>query len=470
MPVPIDAANELAAIVGAANVRPGNDAAFRSDATETRGLAGVARAVVLPANAAEVAAVVRWCDRHDMPIVPRGGGTGYAGGAVPSPGCVVVGLERMNRIRSVDPLGWAMEAEAGVRTADVRRVAREHGLWFAPDPGAAEQSTIGGNVATNAGGPHTLKYGTTGAWVTGVEAVVLPGEVVRFGGRVRKNVAAFDIAHLLVGSEGTLGLVTAVTLRLMPPPERAIPVVATYPGRSAACAAVLAVAGSGLVPAALEFLDVATMAVARHRFPWQLPPDPASLVIAEGDGSRGEAHEVASALADVLGDAAAEVRMLEDEADARALWQWRDGVSLAVAVRHGGKAGEDVVVPIGRLAELLDAIDAIAARHGLETCSWGHAGDGNIHANFMFDPASGWEPRVAAASAELFAAVVALGGSISGEHGIGQVKLPHLALQLGAVERALLARVKHAFDPKGLLNPGKKVGQVQAGRPRDGAL
>src|SRR3989442_2000785 len=196
--------------------------------TEARGLSGRADAVALPRSAAEVAEVVAWCYAHGVAIVPRGGGTGYAGGAVPLDGGVVLSLERLDRVRSFDPLLWRIEVEAGLRTAELRRIAREGGLLFAPDPGAAEQSQIGGNIATNAGGPHTFKYGVTGAWVTGLEVVLPPGELVRVGGAIRKDVAGYDLKNLLLGSEGTLGVVTAVWLKLIPAPEAALPVVGFY--------------------------------------------------------------------------------------------------------------------------------------------------------------------------------------------------------------------------------------------------
>jgi FAD/FMN-containing dehydrogenase len=193
-----------------------------------RGVVGSADAIVLPSSAEEVAAVMRWCYEHEVPLTARGGGTGLAGGAIPVAGGVVVGFERLNRVRQFDPLLWRMHVEAGVTTGDVHRLARENGLRFPPDPGAAEVSQIGGNIACNAGGPHAFKYGVTGQWVTGIEAVVPPGEVVTFGGPLRKNVAPYDLVSLLVGSEGTLGLVTAAWLRLVPAPELELPVVALY--------------------------------------------------------------------------------------------------------------------------------------------------------------------------------------------------------------------------------------------------
>src|SRR5215212_5277230 len=272
---------DLRAAVRADIVSPSS--AYLTDMTEARGLSGHADAVALPGTAEEVAEVVAWCYEHGVAVVPRGGGTGYAGGAVPLEGGVVVSLERLARVRSFDPLLWRIEVEAGMRTADVRRVAREGGLLFAPDPGAAEQSQIGGNIATNAGGPHAFKYGVTGSWVTGLEVVVAPGELVRFGGATRKDVAGYDLKHLLIGSEGTLGVITAAWLRLLPAPEAALPVIAFYEGVAAGCAGLEAVTGSGLQPAALEYLDAGALSAAAGAFPWDVPPGASFAVIAEAD-------------------------------------------------------------------------------------------------------------------------------------------------------------------------------------------
>jgi FAD/FMN-containing dehydrogenase len=211
---------DLRTLLGDEAVLPGTTAEYLSDETETRGLHGYAEAVCFPSSSEQVVSVVTWCYERGIPIVPRGGGTGYAGGAVPVEGGVVVALERLARVRSFNPLLWRIEVDAGVRTADLRRVARENGLFFPPDPGAAEQSQIGGNVATNAGGPHTFKYGVTGAWVTGLEVVLPPSDLVRVGGSMRKDVAGYDVKSVLIGSEGTLGIVTAVWLKLIPAPER----------------------------------------------------------------------------------------------------------------------------------------------------------------------------------------------------------------------------------------------------------
>jgi len=449
---------ELRAIVGEAGLGDADDPRFRHDATEAQALEGRPDAVVLPASTAEVAAVVRWCCAHDVAIVPRGGGSGFAGGCVPIHGGVVVALDRMTRVRAFDPLLWRIHVEAGLRTRELRRIARESGLLFPPDPGAAEQSQIGGNVATNAGGPHAYKYGVTGRWVTGLEAVVPPGDAIEVGGPLRKDVAGYDLKSLLIGSEGTLGIVTAVWLRLVPAPEAAIPVAAFYRDARAGCAAIERVLGSGIEAAALEYLDAGALGAARDAYPSPLPPDAAFMVLSEADGGTQEAARVAAELREALGDGALIVHSPDGPAETAALWRWRDGVSIAVTAKRGGKVSEDVAVPLDRLAEAIEATLEIGARHALEACSWGHAGDGNLHATFMLDRRDPEQlARAESAAAELFALAARLGGTISGEHGLGWVKSGHLGEQWSPATVRVHEAIKRALDPKGLMNPGKKA-------------
>jgi len=452
------ARSALAALLGAESVLPNVPAHYLVDATESRGVRGNAEAVVLPETAEDIARAVAWCYEHGIPIVPRGGGTGFAGGAVPVDGGVVLGLERLRQVRSVEPHAWRMHAEAGVPTATVRRLARENGLFFPPDPGAAEQSHIGGNIATNAGGPHAFKYGVTGDWVLGVEAVVPPGELVTFGGPVRKDAAGYDLASLMVGSEGTLGVITAAWLRLMPAPEATLSVAAFYPTLERGCEVVAEVVESGVAVAALEFLDGGTLTAAAPSFPGGAPEGAAFLVLANADGSAAEAARVRDEAVEVFRPGALRVDAPSEQKAAAAIWSWRDGVSLAVTARHGGKLSEDIVVPFERLRDAIEGTLEIGARHGLEACSWGHAGDGNLHSTFMF--ARGDDEAVARAEAgaeELFSLAVALGGSISGEHGIGLTKRGRLGLQWSPRALALHRAIKQAFDPENLLNPGKKL-------------
>jgi glycolate oxidase subunit GlcD len=451
-------ARELQALVGDEGVGDADDARFARDATESQGLAGQPDAVVLPASTNEVAAVVRWCYAHDVAIVPRGGGSGFSGGAVPVNGGVVLALDRMTRVRSFDPLLWRMHVEAGLRTSEVRRLARENGLLFPPDPGAAEQSQIGGNIATNAGGPHAFKYGVTGRWVTGLEAVIAPGEVIEVGGPLRKDVAGYDIKSLLIGSEGTLGIVTAAWLRLTPAPEATAPVIGLYRNVRAGCAAIERVLGSGIEPAAIEYLDAGALHAACAAYPGRLDADAAFMVLTEADGSTAETTRIAAELREALADDAVAVHAPATATEVAALWRWRDGVSIAVTGVRGGKLSEDVAVPLDRLADAIEATVEIGARHGLEACSWGHAGDGNLHSTFMIDARDEAEiARAQEAAAELFATAAALGGTISGEHGLGWVKRGHLDAQWTPATRALHTAIKHTLDPQGLMNPGKKT-------------
>jgi glycolate oxidase subunit GlcD len=434
------------------------------DATEAHGLQGHADALALPRSAEEVAAVLAWCYEHDVALTPRGGGTGFAGGAVPLQGGVVIDLRHLNRVRSLEPALWRAEVEAGVTTAEVQRRARENGLLFPPDPGAAEQSQIGGNIATNAGGPHTFKYGTTGAWVTGLEAVLAPGEVVRLGGAMRKDVAGYDLRSLLVGSEGTLGIVTAAWLRLIPAPARTYPVLALYPDARAGTAAVRAILAAGIQASAIEYLDNATMALAGGACPVAVDARGVFAVLAEVDGDEATALRARGELLEALGDAreiyapgTTETGTGAEEEQVRALWRWRAGVPYAVQAPRGGKLSEDIVVPLDRLQEAIAGTLEIGARHGLPACSWGHAGDGNLHATMLLDPSDRAEvTRAEDASTDLFELAVGLGGSISGEHGLGTVKSGHLGVQWSGRALELHEGVKRLFDPKGLLNPGTK--------------
>jgi glycolate oxidase subunit GlcD len=446
---------DLRAAVTADVVAP--TSAYLTDMTEARGLHGRADAVALPRSAEEVAEIVAWCYERDVPIVPRGGGTGYAGGSVALDGGVVLSLERLDRVRSFDPLLWRIEVEAGLRTSEVRRVAREGGLLFAPDPGAAEQSQIGGNIATNAGGPHAYKYGVTGAWVMGLEVVVAPGELVRFGGPVRKDVAGYDLKQLLVGSEGTLGVITSAWLRLTPAPEAAWPVIGFFDGVRAGAAAIERVVGSGLPAAALEYLDSETMRYAGPTFPGEVPAG-AFAVLAEADGSRDEAERVRNDLLEVLGEDALALYAPETAEEIAALWRWRDGLALVVDAQRGGKASEDIAVPLDRLGEAIEASLEAGKRLGIPAASWGHAGDGNLHTTFLLAGDDERELALAPQLSEaLFELALRLGGTITGEHGVGFVKRNWLERQLGPRAFELHTAIKRAFDPQNLLNPGKKA-------------
>ena len=448
-------AADLARLAGQDALREG--AEYLHDSTEMQGLAGQAEAVVAPPDVAALQAVVAWCYERGIAMVPRGGGTGFAGGAVPQGG-VVVSLERLDRVRGLDPEAWRVHVEAGVTTGRLHRLARESGLYFPPDPGASEQSQIGGNLACNAGGPHSFKYGVTRDWVTGAEAVIGGGELVRFGGATRKDVAAYDLRSVLCGSEGTLGFITAAWLKLIPMPESQIPLVAGYPSTAAGVAALRRVYGFGLRASVLEYLDAGAVAASAAAFPGGLPEGTRFLVISEADGDPAGAHTLAAGLTEALEEGALRVDTVDTPAGRRDLWRWRDGVSFAVRSVRGGKMSEDVAVPFDRLEAALEVCEEAGRQVDLPTCSWGHAGDGNLHATFLIDAADKNQVARAARGAELiFAGVLELGGTVTGEHGLGLVKRHQLARQLGPEEMRLMLAVKAAFDPRNLFNPGKKV-------------
>ena len=444
---------ELRAEFGEA-VLEGTPAEYLTDVTRAPGRAD---AVVLPSSADEVAAVLAWCYERDVAIVPRGGGTGVAAGAVPDGG-IVLALDRVNRVRSFDPALWRIEVEAGVTTARLQELVRESGLMFAPDPGATEQSQIGGNIATNAGGPHAFKYGVVGDWVTGIEAALAPGELVSVGGAIRKDVAGYDLKRLLVGSEGTLGIVTAAWLKLLPAPEAVLPVAIFHRGAREGCEALVNVVGSGIVPAALELLDAETLACGGASFPGGMPDGAGFLLLAEADGSREEAERIQAELVEAGGEGAVGIVAPRDRAGIAALWRWRAGLAFAIIARRGGVVSDDIVVPLDRVAEAMEETLAIGRRHDLIALCFGHAGDGNLHSGFLVSPDEPDELRRAAlADEELFEMAVRLGGSVSGEHGLGLLKRGQLARQWSPRALELHAAIKRVFDPKNLLNPGKKL-------------
>ncbi len=451
-------ATDLVQLLGEEALVRGSLRKYGYDATELEGLVSVPEAVVAPGNAEQVRLLVEWAYRNDVPLVPRGGGTGFAGGAVPVDGELVVDLTRLSRLRALDPGLWRMHAEAGLTTATVHRLACENGLYFPPDPGASEQSQLGGNIATNAGGPHAFKYGVTGAWVTGIEAVIPPGELVQLGGPVRKDVAGYDLKSLLIGSEGTLGIITAAWLRLIPAPESKLPVLAGYATPADGCAAIEAIFASGVVAAAIEFIHGAAVDASRSSFPRPLPEGVTFLVIAEVDGRPAEVASSREELQAALEPGSLSLWAPKSAAETAAVWRWREGVSLAVAAQRGGKVSEDIAVPLERLGEAVERTVEIGAQLGLPACSWGHAGDGNLHSTFLVDVRDQRNLEKAhTGGRRLHELAVELGGTISGEHGLGWQKRGRLALQWDKRALALHDEIKRAFDPKNLMNPGKKT-------------
>ena len=448
----------LTAIVGETYVH------VDADAMQPYGMDALKRghppdAVVLPADTSQVSAVVLACVEHDTPFVPRGAGTGYTGGAVPLRGGVVISLERLNQILEIDEANLVAVVEPGVITGDLQAAVEQLGLFYPPDPASLEISSIGGNVAECAGGPRAFKYGTTKQYVLGLEAVLPTGEVVKTGGKVVKNVVGYDLTHLLVGSEGTLAIITKIVLRLVPKPPAAATLRAAFATVEGAAAAVTEIVRRRVVPAALELIDGESLeAVARHVGSRALAPaGTAAMLLIEVDGTEPSVAEEADRVEEACRVAGAtELLRAAGPEERDELWRVRRELSYSLKQVAALKFNHDVVVPKGRIPDLFALVARIREAYSLAIPCFGHAGDGNIHVNIMVSPDDA-EAVARAREAEqvLFEGVVALEGSITGEHGVGFTKAPFLTIELSPDEIALMKRVKAAFDPRGLLNPGK---------------
>jgi glycolate oxidase len=429
--------------------------AYRRDQADTVA-AGRPAAVLLAETTGDVAAALAWAQEHRTAVVPRGAGTGLAGGAAALDGCLVLSTERMTAIRELSPDDRLAVVEAGVLNADIGRAGAEFGLMYAPDPSSYEISTIGGNIATNAGGLRCVKYGVTRDSVLGLEVVLAGGRVVRTGGRTVKGVAGYDLTSLFIGSEGTLGVITAATLQLRPrPPAEPVTVVGSFGSLRAAGDAVAAVVRAGLTPSLMELMDRATL---RSINEWKnigLDDGTVAMLIAQADGPDSVA--CAAAMTAQFEQAGADyVAQSADPQEAAQLLGIRR-MAYGAAERLGSCLVEDVCVPRSKLPDLLALIEEVSARREVLIFTVAHAGDGNAHPTFVFDrqPDGEVPEPVWAAADEIFRAALDLGGTLTGEHGVGVLKRRWLPMELGQDVMDLHTMIKQALDPQGLLNPGK---------------
>ncbi len=414
--------------------------------------------VALPADTGEVSRLARLCNEGRVPLVVRGAGTGYTGGAVPVRGGLVMSMERMNRIIEIDTLNLLAVVEPNVITGDLQDAVEKVDLFYPPDPASLRESVIGGNVAECAGGPRAFKYGTTRRYVLALEAVLANGEVIHTGSKAVKNVVGYDLTQLLIGSEGTLAIVTRIVLRLVPKPPVQSTLRACFNDVRDAVAAVDGLLRARVVPATLELVDGASLgAVAADLGAPLAPPGPAALLLLEGDGLREAVVEESSRVeAACRAAGATEILRAESAAEREELWRVRRELSPSLKTISPTKINHDLVVPRGRVPQLFELIDRTRRQFALRVASFGHAGDGNIHVNILVDAGDADEAaRAQQAVRLLFEGVVALEGSISGEHGIGFAKAKYLPIELSASTIAMMRRVKRAFDPNGILNPGK---------------
>ncbi|MEQ1787266.1 MAG: FAD-linked oxidase C-terminal domain-containing protein [Acidimicrobiales bacterium] len=425
--------------------------AYRSDRASTV-RSGMPIALVRATSTADVQATLRVATAHSIPVVPRGAGTGLSGGSSALDGAITLSTERMRAI-TVDPAAMVAVVQPGLLNAEVKAAAREHGLWYPPDPSSFEICSIGGNLATNAGGLCCVKYGVTTDYVLGLEVVLADGRALRLGGRTIKDVAGYDLKRLFVGSEGTLGIITEATLRLRPEPPAATAVIGTFADVVAAGEAVTAVM-AGVRPAALELMDAAAIAAVEAVRPMGLDPAIGALLLAQVDGAPDEAVAVAACFE----AAGATYVAVSDDPDEGELLMGARRMAIPCVERLGTVLIEDVSVPIPRIPDLVAAVVAIAARHATAIPVIGHAGDGNFHPLVTFD-ASDPEAtaRAEAAFDDVMSAALELGGTVTGEHGVGSLKARHLERQLGPDVMEITRAVKAALDPAGILNPGKWV-------------
>jgi glycolate oxidase len=414
-------------------------------------------AVVFPESTAEMVEILKLANEYLFPVTARGGGVGYTGGAVPVDGGIVIGTDRMNKLIEVNADDLYAVCQPGMRTIEVQQAVEKQGLMFAPDPASYKDSFIGGNIAENAGGMRTPKYGVTKHHVLGLEVVTATGEVIRTGGKTVKNVVGFDLTGLMCGSEGMLGIITEATLKLLPLPEATSTVRANFHSMEAACKVLTRFTPHGLLPMAMEVIDKFCVAAIEETFAFGLSRDAGAILLVAVDGSSDEVEKNAVLIERVISENGGfDILRARSKEEEDRLWDVRRAISPSLMKYGTLKINEDVVVPRSKVPELVRRIEEIGKRHDTFVANFGHAGDGNIHVNFVVDRD---DPDAIARArecvSETFRLSVALGGTISGEHGIGYVKAPYLEYAIDRPTLEIMKGIKRVFDPNGILNPGK---------------
>lgn len=415
--------------------------------------------VVLPGTTEQVSQVVKLAGEARAPLVPRGMSSGLAAGSIPlTAGGIVLCLTRMNHVLEIDTENAAVRTEAGVITADLQSQVEKHGLFYPPDPSSIRHSTIGGNIACNAGGPRCLKYGVTGDYVLGLTVVLADGNVLRTGGKPIKDVTGYDLNGLFTGSEGTLGVITEALLRLVAKPGYARTALAEYISLADASHTVNAILKAGILPATLELMDQTAIVCIEEAMHLGLPTDIEALLLIETDGTDEQTvlREIEATARICQEKGARSVKLAQTEAERSSLWKARRSISPSLARKAPNKLGEDITVPRSAIPEVIQRLRGISAKYGLPIVIFGHAGDGNLHPNILFDKRQPEQwAKVEQMVVEIFDASLALGGTLSGEHGVGVLKRPHLERALGPLSIEVQRRIKQALDPMNILNPGK---------------
>jgi glycolate oxidase len=422
--------------------------------------------VVQPENAVEISGIMKIANKYRIPIYPRGSATSLSGGPLPVDGGIVLDMTRMKKKLIIDRENLLAIVSPGVITGDIHRKAEEVGLFYPPDPSSSNISTIGGNILENSSGPKGLKYGTTKEYVIGLEIVTPEGDIVRTGGKTVKNVTGYDLTRLIVGSEGTLAIVTEATLRLIPKPKARKTLLATFSRLVDSGYAITKILSSGILPAAMELMDNACIRAVENFKPCGLPVDAEALVIIEVDGHPLAIHEEIEKCEELCWQVGAtNVKIAKNEQEREEIWMARRMVSPAITQMGPTKISEDATVPRSKIPEMMEKLAQIREKYDLNLVVFGHAGDGNLHPNIITDKRNIEEmKRVEDAVSEIFESAIALGGTLSGEHGIGTLKAPYMEMELGEAGLGLMRKVKTAWDPNNILNPGKifpKPGQTK---------